>query len=108
MEQYCALHGSVEGNIHPTGGLKYAGGGEQMYSSISEIDERPFVDGRQPRDVPDIARGAATPPSMTKCQVGTPVRNRRCAHHLHAFKLICSRPRSTGLQCSVSLEKFAC
>lgn len=58
----------------------YACGGRmQMYSSISEIDERPFVEARPPKDAGDVARGAATPPSMTKCQVGTPVRSRRCA-----------------------------
>ena len=54
-----------------------------MYSSISEIDERPFVDARPPKEAADIIRGTATPPSMTKCQVSTPVRSRRYAPCLH-------------------------
>ena len=44
----------------------------QLFSSISQIDERPFVVVSDPLP----PRSASLPPisSMTKCQVGTPVR----------------------------------
>ncbi len=51
----------------------------QMYSSVSEFDERPFVEARPAKEGLEGVRGTATPPSMTKCQVGTPVRSKRCA-----------------------------
>ncbi len=43
----------------------------QIFSTISQIDERPFVVMSEPH-----LRSGSLPPisSMTRCQVGTPVR----------------------------------
>ncbi len=53
-------------------GLRVLGMRVQLFSSISQIDERPFVVVSDPPP----PRSASLPPisSMTKCQVGTPVR----------------------------------
>ena len=52
--------------------LRVLGMRAQLFSSISQIDERPFVVISDPQP----PRSASLPPisSMTKCQVGTPVR----------------------------------
>ncbi|KAK9815768.1 hypothetical protein WJX72_009183 [[Myrmecia] bisecta] len=47
---------------------------ETIYAMASENDERPFLDNKdaEPSAAPREHSGAATPPSMTKCQVTTP------------------------------------
>lgn len=57
---------------------------DAVYSGVSEMDERPFIDGRPGGGGRGALLGgpggaAAALPSLTKCQVGTPVRSRRYA-----------------------------
>ena len=65
------MHGLVWSGADMAG-LRVLGMRVQLFSSISQIDERPFVVVSDPL----APRSASLPPisSMTKCQVGTPVR----------------------------------
>ena len=54
---------------------------EQVYRSFGEIDERPFLRRRESDATPFVP--GSTPPSMTKCQVATPVRSNRYSKPSH-------------------------
>ena len=52
----------------------------QKYRKVGEIDERNLIRKKETEVAATKltpSAGAATPPSMTKCQVGTPIRSTR-------------------------------
>jgi hypothetical protein len=51
----------------------------QKYRKVGDIDERSFIRKKETEVAATklATSGGATPPSMTKCQVGTPIRSNK-------------------------------
>ena len=50
----------------------------QVYRSVTEIDERSFIKRREAEAAATTFASTGSMPSLSKCQVGTPIRNNRC------------------------------